>query len=79
MRSRSLGRRFPNAGYELHPSCGDFPLSARSRAKKSYADLLKSVARRIFDWRVLHLIRMWLNCPVEETDKQGRKTRTTEA
>ncbi len=25
------------------------------------------------------LIRMWLDCPVEETDDRGRKTRTTEA
>src|SRR6266704_2820546 len=44
-----------------------------------HADLLKSVARRIVDRRVLHLIKMWLDCPVEETDKRGRKTRTTEA
>ena len=29
--------------------------------------------------RVLHLIKMWLDCPVEETDDRGRKTRTTEA
>jgi RNA-directed DNA polymerase len=42
-----------------------------------HADLLQSVARRIVDRRVLHLIKMWLECPVEETDKQGRKTRTT--
>src|SRR5208282_1558387 len=42
-------------------------------------DLLKSVARRIVDRRVLHLLKMWLDCPVEETDKRGRKTRTTEA
>jgi hypothetical protein len=28
---------------------------------------------------VLHLIKMWLDCPVEETDDRGRKTRTTEA
>ena len=27
----------------------------------------------------LHLIKMWLDFPVEETDKRGRKTRTTEA
>jgi RNA-directed DNA polymerase len=40
---------------------------------------LKSVARRIVDRRVLHLIKMWLDCPVEETDERGRKTRTTEA
>jgi len=44
-----------------------------------HADLLKSVARRIVDRRVLHLIRMWLKCPVEETDDRGRKTRTTGA
>jgi group II intron reverse transcriptase/maturase len=44
-----------------------------------HADLLKSVARRIVDRRVLHLIKMWLECPVEETGDQGRKTRTTEA
>src|SRR5689334_9945328 len=31
------------------------------------------------DRRVLHLIKMWLDCPVEETDKRGRTTRTTEA
>jgi RNA-directed DNA polymerase len=44
-----------------------------------HAELLKSVARRIVDRRVLHLIKMWLECPVEETDDRGRKTRTTEA
>jgi len=44
-----------------------------------HAELLKSVARRIVDRRVLHLIKMWLECPVEETDNRGRKTRTTEA
>ncbi len=31
------------------------------------------------DSRVLHLIRMWLECAVEETDDRGRKRRTTEA
>jgi RNA-directed DNA polymerase len=44
-----------------------------------HAELLKSVARRIVDRRVLHLIKMWLECPVEETDDRGRKKRTTEA
>ena len=44
-----------------------------------HTELLKSVARRIVDRRVLHLIKMWLECPVEETDDRGRKTRTTEA
>jgi group II intron reverse transcriptase/maturase len=44
-----------------------------------HAELMKSVARRIVDRRVLHLIKMWLDCPVEETDQRGRKKRTTEA
>jgi RNA-directed DNA polymerase len=44
-----------------------------------HTELIKSVARRIVDRRVLHLIKMWLVCPVEETDDRGRKTRTTEA
>jgi RNA-directed DNA polymerase len=44
-----------------------------------HIDLLKSVARRIVDRRVLHLIKMWLECPVEETDHRGRTRRTTEA
>jgi RNA-directed DNA polymerase len=45
----------------------------------SHVDLMLSLARRIVDRRVLHLIRMWLECPVEETDDRGRKKRTTEA
>src|SRR5437879_8431705 len=44
-----------------------------------HSDLLKSVARRVVDRRILHLINMWMDCPVEETDDRGRKTRTTEA
>jgi len=44
-----------------------------------HAELMKSVTRRIVDRRVLHLVKMWLECPVEATDKRGRKTRTTEA
>jgi RNA-directed DNA polymerase len=44
-----------------------------------HAELMLSLARRIVDRRVLHLIKMWLECAVEETDDRGRKTRTTEA
>jgi len=44
-----------------------------------HAELLKSLARRIVDRRVLHLLKLWLECPVEEVDKRGRKTRTTQA
>jgi RNA-directed DNA polymerase len=42
-----------------------------------HAELMKSVARRISDGSLLHLIKMWLVAPVEETDEQGRKHRTT--
>jgi RNA-directed DNA polymerase len=44
-----------------------------------HAELMLSLARRIVDRRVLHLIKVWLECSVEETDDRGRKTRTTEA
>jgi RNA-directed DNA polymerase len=44
-----------------------------------HAELMRSLARRIVDRRVLHLIKMWLECPVEDLDRRGRKTRTTEA
>jgi RNA-directed DNA polymerase len=44
-----------------------------------HAELMKSVARRVVDRGVLHLIKMWLECAVEEVDDKGRKRRTTEA
>ena len=44
-----------------------------------HSELMLSLARRIVDRRVLHLIKMWLECAVEETDRRARKTRTTEA
>jgi len=42
-----------------------------------HAELMKSVARRISDRQLLHLIKMWLEAPVEETDERGRTQRTT--
>jgi RNA-directed DNA polymerase len=41
-----------------------------------HAELLKSVARRVADGAMLHLIKMWLEAPVEETDERGRKHRS---
>jgi group II intron reverse transcriptase/maturase len=42
-----------------------------------HAELMKSVARRVSDRHLLHLIKMWLEAPVEETDEHGRTERTT--
>jgi RNA-directed DNA polymerase len=42
-----------------------------------HAELMKSVARRVSDRHLLHLIKMWLAAPVEETDARGRRQRTT--
>ena len=42
-----------------------------------HGELLKSVARRVIDRRVLHLIKMWITAPVEDTDERGSKRRTT--
>src|SRR6202163_3380120 len=81
-------RRGPNAhqgggeGEELllrgHPQVVDADL-ADYFGSIPHAELMLSLARRIVDRRVLHLIKMWLECPVEETDDRGRKTRTTQA
>lgn len=38
-----------------------------------HSDLMKSVARRIVDRHVLHLIRMWLKTPIEERDGNGKR------
>lgn len=42
-----------------------------------HADLLKSLARRISDGAMMHLLKQWLCMAVEEEDERGRKHRTT--
>jgi group II intron reverse transcriptase/maturase len=42
-----------------------------------HAELLKSVSRRVVDGAMLHLIKMWLEAPVEETDERGNRRRST--
>jgi group II intron reverse transcriptase/maturase len=42
-----------------------------------HAQLMKSVARRIVDRHVLHLIKQWLEVAVEEDDGRGHRKRTT--
>ena len=37
-----------------------------------HAELMQSVARRVVDGAMLHLIKMWLEAPVEETDERGK-------
>ena len=42
-----------------------------------HAELMKSMSRRISDSRVLRLLKIWLETPVEETDARGNRHRTT--
>jgi len=42
-----------------------------------HSELMKSVARRVSDKAMLHLIKEWLEAPVEETDERGNTRRTT--
>jgi len=42
-----------------------------------HAELLKSVARRVVNGAMLHLIKMWLTAPVIEPDEPGGKHRNT--
>lgn len=41
-----------------------------------HSDLLRSVARRVADGKILRLIKLWLKSPVEEQNSSGRWRRT---
>jgi group II intron reverse transcriptase/maturase len=42
-----------------------------------HAELMQSVARRVSDKALLHLLKQWLEAPVEERDQRGHSQRTT--
>jgi RNA-directed DNA polymerase len=44
-----------------------------------HSELMSSVARRVSDRHMLHLIKQWIVVPVEEEDGRGGKRRTAEA
>ena len=44
-----------------------------------HAELMKSIARRVSDGRMLGLIKAWLEMPVEEDDGKGGTSRTSRA
>ena len=41
-----------------------------------HRELLRSIARRIVDRNLLHLMKMWLKAPVEERDENGNRRMT---
>lgn len=64
--------------YRGHPDVVDADLSDYF-GSIPHVEMLKSLARRVVDRRVLSLLKRWLECAVEEKDSRGRKTKTTEA
>lgn len=41
-----------------------------------HSELLQCIAKRVVDKHMLHLVKMWLEAPVEETDAKGKKRLT---
>src|ERR1700689_2463828 len=58
-------------------SASSCPVRRSRRPQTRLETSWKSVARRVVDGAMLHLIKMWLEAPVEETDERGNKHRST--
>jgi hypothetical protein len=86
--SGATKRRWSSAGRKAHPGAGSLhPVAIGAVVEVTkllkphdsipHAELMKSLARRVVNGAMLHLIKMWLEAPVEETDEHGRKHRST--
>ena len=71
-------RRVHGLLYKGHNEVADCDLS-NYFGEIPHSELMKSLARRISDGRMLGLIKAWLEMPVEEDDGKGGKRRTNRA
>jgi RNA-directed DNA polymerase len=75
-------RRAQDAVREVHEALCDGYMDVVDADLSKYFDtipheeLLQSVARRVVDRHVLHLLKMWLKTPVEERDERGGRRMT---
>ena len=65
-------RKVHNAIDEGHTEVVDADLS-KYFDTIPHSELMRCVARRVSDGKMLHLIKMWLKAPVEETDERGNR------
>src|SRR5512139_729171 len=77
-----VGRRAQDAVEEVHRALCDGYTDVVDADLSKYFDtipheqLMKSVARRVSDGKMLRLIEAWLKTPVEETDEHGNRRMT---
>ncbi len=71
-------RRIHGLLYKGHREVVDCDL-ANYFGEIPHAELMKCFARRISDGRMLKLLKVWLEMPVEEEDGEGGKRRTSRA
>jgi len=77
------GRSAQGAVEEVHRALRDGYTDVVDADLSKYFDtiphdqLMKSVARRVSDGKMLRLIKAWLKTPVEETDERGNRSIST--